>query len=285
MGKLPRIGILKIGCIASSPLLEYTLDERAERQIEVTTWSTGAKMDASSCHRVLKEAISYSPDLILVVSPNASLEGPTAVREAISKTEIPTISISDSPSKKAFIQKGKDGPVVDIPSCQGFIIVTSDPMIGARREFLDSTEMVLFNADAMRVLAVCGVVRGLHTEIDKVADAISQGKEIVLPRIIMDAGRSLEYAKFSNPYAKAKAYAALTIAEDVARVTSLACFRTSDSKEYVHLAASGHEMMRAAARLADEAREVEKYNDGLYRSPHAPDGRNLEKTRLGDKPA
>ncbi len=284
MGKLPRIGVLKIGCIASSPLLEYTLDERAERQIEITTWSTGAKMDTASCMRVLDEARSYSPDLLLIVSPNASLEGPATVRKALEDTDIPSISISDAPSKKAFVQKGKESEESNLHPRQGFIIVTPDPMIGARREFLDSTEMVLFNTDAMKVLAICGVVRGIHSEIDKVVASIAEGKETTLPRVIIDVKTSLEYATLANPYARAKAYAALAIAEQVAHVTSMACFRASDPKEYTLLAASGHEMMRAAARLADEAREIEKYNDTLYRSPHATDGTIIEKTSLQEKP-
>jgi methylenetetrahydromethanopterin dehydrogenase len=42
--------------------------------------------------------------------------------------------------------------------------------------------------------------------------------------------------------------------------------------------------MRAAAKLADEARELEKANDSVLRKPHAKDGRLLTKTKLLEKP-
>ena len=44
-------------------------------------------------------------------------------------------------------------------------------------------------------------------------------------------------------------------------------------------------MIRKAAQLADEARELEKSNDAVLRTPHASDGRAIQKNRLGDKPA
>jgi methylenetetrahydromethanopterin dehydrogenase len=42
--------------------------------------------------------------------------------------------------------------------------------------------------------------------------------------------------------------------------------------------------MRAAARLADEARELEKSNDTVSRKPHARTGESMLKTRLLEKP-
>ena len=45
------------------------------------------------------------------------------------------------------------------------------------------------------------------------------------------------------------------------------------------------EMMRAAARLADEARELEKSEDTLVRTPHSSAGARLMKSRLGEKPS
>ncbi|MEE3418215.1 MAG: F420-dependent methylenetetrahydromethanopterin dehydrogenase, partial [Methanosphaera sp.] len=35
---------------------------------------------------------------------------------------------------------------------------------------------------------------------------------------------------------------------------------------------ASHELMSAAAKLADEAREIEKSNDSVLRTPHAKDG-------------
>jgi methylenetetrahydromethanopterin dehydrogenase len=42
--------------------------------------------------------------------------------------------------------------------------------------------------------------------------------------------------------------------------------------------------MRAAARLADEARELEKAGDTVSRKPHARSGELMTKTRLLAKP-
>jgi methylenetetrahydromethanopterin dehydrogenase len=43
-------------------------------------------------------------------------------------------------------------------------------------------------------------------------------------------------------------------------------------------------MMRTAAKLADEAREIEKRNDTVFRTPHSRDGSTLSKFKLMDKP-
>jgi len=43
-------------------------------------------------------------------------------------------------------------------------------------------------------------------------------------------------------------------------------------------------MMKIASKLAEEAREIEKSNDTVFRNPHAKDGRILSKIRLMEKP-
>jgi methylenetetrahydromethanopterin dehydrogenase len=48
--------------------------------------------------------------------------------------------------------------------------------------------------------------------------------------------------------------------------------------------ASAHELLRTAARLAEEARELEKATDSILRTPHAADGKVLSKTTLVSKP-
>ena len=48
--------------------------------------------------------------------------------------------------------------------------------------------------------------------------------------------------------------------------------------------ATGHEMMRAAAQLAIDAREIEKGNDSVFRKPHMKDGSQKTKTKLYEKP-
>jgi len=89
---------------------------------------------------------------------------------------------------------------------------------------------------------------------------------------------------FSNPYARAKAVGALYMAQTVAGIDAAACFRLKELEAIALTAAAGHEVMRAAARLADEAREMEKANDSVSRHPHARTGELMNKTGLLDKP-
>jgi methylenetetrahydromethanopterin dehydrogenase len=55
-------------------------------------------------------------------------------------------------------------------------------------------------------------------------------------------------------------------------------------ERYIPIVASAHEMMAAAARLAEEARELEKPTDAVLRRPHADDGKILSKRKLMEKP-
>jgi len=48
---------------------------------------------------------------------------------------------------------------------------------------------------------------------------------------------------------------------------------------------AAHEMMREAARLADEAREIDKAEDMVFRTPHNNEGAVLQKRKLLDKPS
>ncbi len=58
-----------------------------------------------------------------------------------------------------------------------------------------------------------------------------------------------------------------------------------DPKEYVPIVAAAHELLREAAKLAYEAREMEKQTDSLVRMPHARTGEILKKVKLQDKPS
>ncbi|MCW4030883.1 MAG: hypothetical protein NWE80_00790, partial [Candidatus Bathyarchaeota archaeon] len=44
--------------------------------------------------------------------------------------------------------------------------------------------------------------------------------------------------------------------------------------------ACAHELAQVAARLAEEAREIEKHTDTLMRKPHSKKGKPLTKTKL-----
>jgi methylenetetrahydromethanopterin dehydrogenase len=271
------VGFGKLGNIGAAPLLEFLLDERAERNdIEVRVVSCGAKMGVEHAAFVAQKLSEFKPDLAVVTSPNASLPGPTKLREALISSKVPTIVVSDSPAKKAIQDIEKAGA--------GYLIVEADAMIGARREFLDPAEMALFNADLFKVLTVTGVFNVLWQEIDKVVQSIQQGQAPILPRIVINKEKAIEASGLNNPYAKTKAMAAHEIARRVADLTAEGCFVVKEWERYTQLVAAAHEMMREAARLADEAREIDKAADMILRTPHHDDGAVLQKRKLLEKP-
>jgi methylenetetrahydromethanopterin dehydrogenase len=277
--KIAKVCILKLGCIGSAPLLEYLLDERADRgDIEIRVISTGAKMyDEKYGLELAEKGLKEDCDIYIVVSPNATTPGPTKARETLREKGKHVIVVSDAPTSK--IVKDLDAKGF------GYIIVLADSMIGARREFLDPIEMALFNSDLIRVLAVTGVYRLLQLEIDNVINQIKKGAEsIQLPKIVVDKETIVKYAEFRNPYAKVKAMAAYEMARHVADLTIEGCFRIKEAERYIPIVAAAHEMMRYAALLADEAREIEKYGDTVVRTPHSVRGEVLYKEKIMEKP-
>ena len=273
-----RIGFGKLGNIGSAPLLEFLLDERAERKdIEVRVVSSGAKMGVEHATDIAQKLGEFKPDLAIVTSPNATLPGPTKLREILIGSGIPTIVISDSPTKKAVQGIEKSGT--------GYLIVDADSMIGARREFLDPSEMALFNADLFKVLTVTGVFNVLWQEIDKAIRLIQSGGAATLPRIVINREKAIEASGLNNPYARAKAVAAHEIARRVADLTVEGCFVVKEWERYTQLVAAAHEMMREAAKLAEEAREIEKAEDMILRTPHNDEGAILQKRKLLEKPS
>jgi len=272
-----KVGFAKVGNIGCSPLIEFLLDERAERKdIEVRVIGSGSKMDPESCIKVANELVNHKPDFIVLLTPNASLPGPVKAREVFRDSGVPTVIISDNPAKKASKATEEAGI--------GYIIVEGDVMIGARREFLDPVEMACFNSDIIKILAVSGVFEVLRFEIDKLIKAIKKGERPELPRTIVGKDKAVDAADFTNPYAKAKAAAAYEMARRAGDLSFEGCFVEKDWGRYVQLVSSGHEIIRAAARLADEAREIEKNIDTLSRRPHDSEGSPLLKRKLLEKP-
>jgi len=273
--KILKIGILKNGTIGSSLLLGFLLDERAESiNIVVREVTSGAKMNPpEECVETMKKLLEFEPELILMSSPNAALKGPKAARELAGN--IPTIVISDAPAKKA-IEEYKEKNM-------GYIIVGCDSMIGARRPFLDTVEMSCFNADLLKVLAITGVLNILTNELNKVIMDMLEGKVPTLPQIEIKATNATEAAGFSNPYARAKAIAAFELAASVSKITGKACFVLKDRAEYMPLLAASHEMMKTAAELCTQAREIEKSNDTVLRTPHHSKQHLLTKRKLHEK--
>jgi len=272
-----KIGIFKCGNIGTSPCLELILDELADRRdIKVRVVTTGSKMGPDDVEEALPKMFEFNPDMMVIISPNTALPGPAKAREATSNRKLPGIVITDSPGKKVRPDIEKQG--------LGYIIITGDPMIGARKEFLDPVEMALFNSNVNKVLAITGVYRIVYQEIDKVIYAIEAGLPTVLPKLVIDIATIRDLALFSNPYAKAKAIAAYGMAEKLADIDVQACFIEKEGDKYIPLVAAAHEVAQAAARLAEEAREIEKYNDSVLRKPHAKDGKLKTKTKLMMQP-
>ena len=134
---------MKAGCIGTLPLFEFLLDERAERSdIDVRVIGSGAKLGLKQCQDVTDWMIRHKPDLTLLIGPAQQTRGPTDARRRLVEAKIPTIVISDGPTTK--LTKGFEEAGL------GYIIISADSMIGARREFLDPVEMALFNDSSLR---------------------------------------------------------------------------------------------------------------------------------------
>jgi len=275
--KILKIGIAKYGTIGSSLLLAFLMDERAEaKRINVHEVTSGAKMNPPDlCVAIMKDVIAWGPDLIITSSPNAALKGPLAGRELAKEAGIPTITISDSPAKKSIDEMKEKG--------QGYLLVDCDSMIGARRPFLDPVEMSIFNADLLKVLAITGALQVIAEELNKVILDMLAGNTPTLPTVSISAKKAVAAAKFSNPYAEAKAIAAFELAASVSKITGKACFVLQDKNEYMPLLTAAHEMMRTSAMMCDDAREIEKSNDTVMRKPHHAKQQILTKKALMEK--
>ena len=273
-----KISILKLGNIASSVLLEMLLDERADRlDLDVRTISSGAKLEKDSIKDAYNISKKVEKDLLIIATPNASLPNPMKIILQAAEEKNRVIVLTDILKKESQdVLKEKE---------IGYFIVKPDAMIGARREFLDPVEMALFNADLLKVLSIGGVFNIIYQEIDKVIAQIENKQKIKLPQITITPTEASKFAGFANPYAEAKARAALIIAQRVAAINTEGCFKIKDRLEYIAQVATGHEMMRNAAKLADEAREIEKSNNRVRRQPHSYEGDVQDKRLLTEKPS
>lgn len=268
-----KIGVFKCGNIGMSPLFELLLDELADRRdIRIRTVATGSKMTAEDVEEALPKIFEFDPNLLVSISPNPSISGPAKVREKFSASGLPSVIVSDAPAKRIKAELEKQGI--------GYVIVTGDPLIGARREFLDPIEMAVFNSNIIKVLAITGVYRIVHQELDKLIHAIKMEMQPVLPKLIIDVKSIRDNSDFKNPYAKAKAMSAYELAEKIAEINIQACFVEKDRDRYIPLVACAHEIAQVAAKLAEEAREIEKYNDTLVRKGHSKNGIPKVKTKL-----
>jgi len=277
MKDVVKVGILKAGCIGSLPLIEFLLDERAEREdLQVRVAGSGAKVTVDECIESARQILEQNVDLIVFIGPAQTTQGPSEARKLLKNSGKPVIVISDSPAKRIVKKLEEDG--------FGYIIVMGDPLIGARREFLDPTEMAIFNSNVIKVLAITGVYKIMLQEIDRVIHELKRELTPRLPKLILDVDEIREKSDFKNPYAKAKAMAAYELTKKVAEINVKACFIEKERNKYIPLVACTHEIAQIAARLAEEAREIEKYSDTLVRKPHSKDGRLGIKEGLMEKP-
>ena len=271
-----KIAIIKSGNIGTSPVIDLLLDERADRpNIDVRTFGSGAKMNPEQVEDVVPKIDAFGPDFAIFISPNPGAPGPAKARELLTQKDVPAIIIGDAPGKGKKDEMDEQG--------LGYIIVMSDPMIGAKREWLDPTEMAIFNADILKVLAETGALRLVQKTIDGVIEQAESGS-IELPKLIVTAEKAVEAGEFANPYAKAKAIAAYEMAGAVANLDMKGCFMTKGFENFIPLVAAAHEMAASAAKLAQEAREIEKSNDTVLRTPHMKEGNLGRKTDLISKP-
>jgi methylenetetrahydromethanopterin dehydrogenase len=271
--KKVKVGVFKSGNIGSAPLLELLLDELADREdISVRSVTTGAKMLAEEVEEALPKIFDFNLDFLIFVSPNPAVQGPARAREILLEKKVPSIFISDAPGKRLKEEFEKSG--------FGYIVVMGDPLIGARKEFLDPTEMAIFNANVIKVLATTGVYQMIYQEIDRVIYCYKEGLKPELPRLIIDTDTIRDNSDFKNPYAKAKAMAAYELTKKIAEINTRACFMEREKEKYIPLVACAHEIAQVAANLAEEAREIEKYADILVRRPHSKNGRLKVKEKL-----
>lgn len=267
------MAIVKCGNIGTAPLLELLLDELADREdISVRSVTTGSKMIAEDVEDALTRIFDFNPYFLVFTSPNPAVQGPTRAREILLEKKIPSVFISDAPGKRLKEEFEKNG--------FGYIIIMGDPLIGARKEFLDPTEMAIFNSNIIKVLAITGVYRMVYQEIDRLIHCYKSGLSPELPMLIIDTENIRDQSDFKNPYAKAKAMAAYELTKKIAEVNARACFVEKEKEKYIPLVACTHEIAQAAADLAGEAREIEKYSDTLVRRPHGKDGRPKVKDKL-----
>lgn len=271
--RVVKMGVVKCGNIGTAPLLELIVDELADREdINTRSVSTGSKMVADMVQDALSKIFDFSPDFLIFVSPNPAVQGPTRAREILSEKKIPSIFISDAPGKRLIDAFERQG--------YGYMIIMGDPLIGARRQFLDPTEMAIFNSNIIKVLAITGVYKMVYQEIDKLIYGYKAGLNPNLPKLVIDTDSIRDQSDFSNPYAKAKAMAAYELTKRIAEINARGCFIEKAKEKYIPLVACAHEIAQVAARLAEEAREIEKYADTLVRRPHSKDGRPKFKDKL-----
>ena len=270
-----KITFVKIGNITLTTLIDIMLDERASRtDIDATVISSSTKMKPEAAERIFPLIDQVETDLMVMISPNANDKGPQSVIDRY-KEKYPLIVVSDGGDKEVREKWKEDGV--------GYIIVPFDPMIGAKRDFLDATEMCLFNGYIINAFSTCGVFAYINELLDGVIEQLKAGDKPELPTRNMSAIGVVTAYPFSSEYARPKALAALTMLQNSAKLNVNGCFVEKDRQKALIKVAGAHEMVRQAGLLADEVREMEKATNNLIRMPHGKDGKLLHKVHFFDE--
>jgi methylenetetrahydromethanopterin dehydrogenase len=270
---LLKVVFAKIGMIGITPMIEGLIDERAVRTDIVTrSVYSGCKMEPSDAKEVMEAALALKPHLLIFVAPYLQGEGPLAGVEMLCGSGMPSCVVSNTATKEVLSKLEQNNI--------GYIIVDADAMIGAKKEFLDPVEMCLFNSDIIRVLALTGVYKAVQVEVDKMIEALKQGRRPQPPKLILDKEKALAYAGYHSPYAATKAMVAYEASKLVAELSTRGCYAIKDLGRALHYVSASHEVMRVAASIADEAREMEKKIDAVERLIHIYDGSVIRRVRL-----
>ena len=269
-----KITFVKLGNITLTTLIDIMLDERASRtDLEVTVISSSTKMKPEAAERLYPLIDQIDTDLLVLVSPNAKDKGPQAVIEKY-KDKYPVLVVSDNAGKE-MREKWKANGV-------GYIIASFDPMIGAKIDFLDATEMCLFNGYIIETFSSCGVFSYIVKQFDYVIKQLKFSDKLELPtRNLSPIGISQSYP-YKNDYSRPKAFAALRMLQDAGKLNINGCWVEKDKERALIKVAAAHEMVRQASIIADEVRELEKACGSLVRTPHTKEGDLYKKMRFFD---
>ena len=76
--------------------------------------------------------------------------------------------------------------------------------------------------------------------------------------------------------------ASYEIARLVARLSAEGAYKEKDRERRLLTVSASHELIRQAAKLADEAREIEKQTDSVHRKIHDSSGKTITKKKFFD---
>ena len=216
-----KITFVKIGNITLTTLVDIMLDERASRtDIDATVISSSTKMKPEAAERLFPLIDQVETDLIVMISPNANDKGPQSVIEKY-KEKYPVIVVSDAADKEMRTKWKEEGV--------GYIIAPFDPMIGAKLNFLDPTEMCLFNGYIITTFSATGVFAYITKLFDDVIDQLKAGTKPELPTNYLSSIGVVTSYPFTNEYSRPKAMAALNILNEAGKLNVNGCFVEKDN--------------------------------------------------------